>query len=483
VEHVVHVSVDGLAGIHLKHLIDTLPPEELPNFRRLIAEGASTFNARNDYGHAKTAPNHATILTGRPVLQPAGQDDHVHHGYTNNGTPLPGETLWNQGNPQLTYTAGIFDVAHDWGLSTGLYVSKGKFRIFDQSWDQFGAPDSVGQDNGPVKVDQYKEESTGPLEMAALLHAFFLAELGQEHREYSFVHYRDPDTMGHEYGWYSTEYDDAIEGVDVYLGDIRTLIETDPELAGRTTLILSTDHGGDEQGHDDPANPLIYTIPFFVWGAGVDAGADLYVLNPKTRLDPGTGRPDYDAPLQPIRSGDGANLALRLLGLPPVPGSTINFKQDLLVHAAPEMKFYGSGVNPASSLTVLSGVAEVSQTVRLGLDNPLATQAPGATLPYVALSIAPDPAYPCGTLLPSFGMGGPLMDGELLISLAPNELILPLLTGPAWQGPGIPAPVDIPIPANPMWVGTVLYAQGVLIDSAGPVYVGLTEAVALSIGP
>jgi len=68
-----------------------------------------------------------------------------------------------------------------------------------------------------------------------------------------------------------------------------------------------------------------------IWGPGVGKGIDLYDINQSTRKDPGDGRPKYARSNQPIRNGDLGNLALKMLGLPHIPGSFMNNKQDLQV--------------------------------------------------------------------------------------------------------------------------------------------------------
>lgn len=308
-EHVIHISVDGLSGSLLKGLLETEPPAELAGFRRFVVGGATTFNARADYTHTNTLPNHTSMLTGRPVSRPSGQPNTVHHGWTNNDDPSPGTTLHNGGNPNLSYIASAFDVAHDHGRSTALYASKSKFVLFQWSYDP--------------KIDVYVNAS------ATSMHASLLAGLAANHFEYVFAHYSTPDDAGHDDGWGSEEWIDAVHSVDDQLEGLFALIEADPELAGNTLVILSADHGGTGTGHSDETNPANYTIPFLVWGAGVQAGADLYALNPGTRANPGTGRPSYTAAVQPIRNGDGANLALDALGLPAVPGSSIGAAQNL----------------------------------------------------------------------------------------------------------------------------------------------------------
>ncbi len=65
-------------------------------------------------------------------------------------------------------------------------------------------------------------------------------------------------------------------------------------------------------------------MPFVAWGVGVEAGADLYALNDDYR-DPGDRRTRYGAKRPPVRNGDAANLATRLLGLGRVPGSEFGF--------------------------------------------------------------------------------------------------------------------------------------------------------------
>jgi hypothetical protein len=67
-------------------------------------------------------------------------------------------------------------------------------------------------------------------------------------------------------------------------------------------------------------------------GGGVPAGVDLYSLNP-TYADPGTARPGYAAPRQPIRNGDVGNLVLDVLGFPAIPGSELDAAQDLEITA------------------------------------------------------------------------------------------------------------------------------------------------------
>ena len=307
-ERVIHVSIDGLR-------VDMITPELMPTLSRLADEGASTMNARTDPKVTRTLPNHTSQLTGVPVKV---------HGIDYNEDL--GRTVHDEAG---RYVPSVFDVVHDNGGRTAALVTKEKFAVHERSWDSVnGAPDLTGIDDGRDKIDRYEREI--PEDVAQIL----IDELHNAgDLEFAFLHNRYPDRAGHDFGWGSAEYVEAVETSDEILGVVIAAIEADPALRSTTAVIVVADHGGPlgDDSHSDPTDPENYTIPFVVWGPTVAAGADLYQLNSATRTDPGTDRV-WLVGDQPIRGHDVANLALDLLGYPPVPGSTFNAGQDLAIN-------------------------------------------------------------------------------------------------------------------------------------------------------
>lgn len=333
VDHVVHVSVDGLHANLLLQLIDIIP-DAYPNFKRFVEEGSTTFNARTDVDNTFTLPNHTTIVTGRPVLSTDGEDV-IPHGYTNNGSPSPTATLHNSGNLDVSYVASVFDRAHDHGLSTAMFSTKSKFVIYEQSYNfsaeaNGGRPDQYLEDgdHGTNKIDRYQFELTPNYTSVDVIDTF-VEEMSNDPYDYSFVHLVEPDVFGHTYGWGHAIWTVALTVVDEQLGRIFELVEASAQLSDRTAIILTSDHGGNGKYHTDTHDVNVYTIPFFAWGPAITRGADIYSLNQETRLDPELLQPSYFEELQPIRNGGSANLALSLLGLPAIEGSSINAAQDL----------------------------------------------------------------------------------------------------------------------------------------------------------
>lgn len=345
VSHVIHISIDGLRGDLLQaNLIAA--PADYPNFKRLVDEGSATFNARTDYTNTQTLPNHTSMISGRPVEQPAGAANTTHHGYDTDGIGSSSTTLHNAGNPNLAYVASTFDVVHDHGLSTALYASKDKFALFEQSYDaSSGAPDVTGPDNGRAKID-----SSVVVSHFVQMQTMFLSGLAAQQFNYSFLHHSLLDGVGHNAGWESDSWNNSLQLIDSYLGELLEVVEATESLSADTAIVLTADHGGSGTGHGSITDPDHYTVPVLVWGEGVAPGADLYALNPFSRIDPGNSRPSYTANEQPIRNGDTGNLALQLLGLGPVSGSTINGSQDLAFASAFAADFDGNQAVDAADL-------------------------------------------------------------------------------------------------------------------------------------
>jgi len=328
-EHAVLISVDGLRSDALL----AEPAERHPAFARMLA-GASTLNARTDPDFTVTLPNHTCMLTGRFVLGPAG------HAWVENDDAPDGMTLEkNRG----AYVAGIFDVAHDRGLRTALFAGKTKFAIYDASWNATsGAPDTVGDDQGRDKIDEYGFT----LKIAEIADGVVRNLKTGDRKSLVFAHFAITDLIAHATGWDVTpgsQYLKAVAKVDEQIGRILDAIEADDALRGKTAVVLTADHGGGApfRSHDQPAMWVDYIIPFLVWTGDHETPRDLYAINPGTRADPGLAQPRQGvdakskASLPPIRNGDAGNLVLALLALPPIPGSTINANQDLRVLTDP----------------------------------------------------------------------------------------------------------------------------------------------------
>lgn len=318
--YVIQVSIDGLGSEYLKPL---LAGGQTPNLARLVHEGASTMNARADYDYTITLPNHTSMLTGRPVSDKFGDVISGHHWTTNT---LSADDVTLHSNRGF-YVAGVFDVAHDHGLSTALYASKAKFVLYDNSWNAVnGALDDVAPDNGRDKIDTFVNID---LNATAVFSAFRMNELSHPAR-YVFIHFDSPDTAGHVNGWGSAPYTRSVMLVDGFIGQLFSMIDQSVQLRGNTYLVLTADHGGTGFGHSDAMLAINYTVPFVVWGPGIPTGADLYALTGSAVSEPGTTRVDYGLDnQQPIRNGDAGNCALRLLGLPAIPGSRLDHLQNV----------------------------------------------------------------------------------------------------------------------------------------------------------
>ena len=289
----------------------------MANLHTMRLEGASTLNARNDPDYTNTLPNHTSQVTGRPV---DGSNGHGVDFNDDNGSTVHASAG--------EYVASVYDVVHDHGFGTAAYAGKEKFDVHDRSWNASnGASDVTGADNGRDKIDIFVRDS--PDDAAEI----FLADLA-DHSDlaYTFFHIRYPDGAGHGHDWGSSDYRDAVERSDVVLGTIMDAVRANPEWSETTAVIVTSDHGGPigQDSHYDHELEANYTIPFVVWAPDAAAGSDLYALNPASRRDPGSAEVSVNG-TQPVRGHEVGNLALDLLGLPSIPGSSFNEGFDLSI--------------------------------------------------------------------------------------------------------------------------------------------------------
>ncbi len=189
-------------------------------------------------------------------------------------------------------------------------------------------------------------------------------------------------------------------------------------------------------------------VQLFPYDAGTDNGMDFIWPNQDT------------VPQEPISLMTVGPLA------PDIALGTFTFTRKKSV------QLIGCGVNPAGSLTIDAGLPQPGSAVDLSLHDPLGTlQTPAITA--LAFSLAPDPLFPCGTLVPDLGLTGSVSPGEFLIGLP----LVSATSGPLWNGS--PAQFGVPIPPSAP-DGMYAFVQGFLLDPEGRL--GATDAVELLIG-
>ena len=231
-KHVVVISIDGLRP-------DVLLRAKAPNIRELTQHGSFTFWAEST-DLAITLPTHVSMLTGV--------------------TPAKHHVTWNDDRevtPAMLAVPTLFDLAKKAGYSTSMVVGKHKLCIMAK-------PGMVDWVNAPEK----KTKSD------ALIIAARATEVLRQHRpNVMFVHFPDPDAVGHAIGWGSPQQvavaDKADEGVGIILAALREL-----GLQQKTLVIITADHGGSGRSHGAKV-PFSHYIPWIAAGPGVRENYDL----------------------------------------------------------------------------------------------------------------------------------------------------------------------------------------------------------------
>jgi predicted AlkP superfamily pyrophosphatase or phosphodiesterase len=241
-EHVFIISIDGGKPA-------VIAQSEMPILKQLAAEGACTWSARTIFPSI-TLPSHTSMLTG------VGPDKH--------------HILWNTWEPRKGFVSvpTIFAEAKKAGYSTAMFVGKEKFRHLAQSGtvDEFQFDREQSGEVTKVIAGNAKPEtsSTVPARIVAKSVARYILE---QRPNLCFIHFTDPDDIGHKYGWGSPEQRRALGDVDAALGEVLKALEV-ARIRDRSVLIITADHGGHGKTHG-LSTPEDMIIPWVAWGEGV----------------------------------------------------------------------------------------------------------------------------------------------------------------------------------------------------------------------
>ena len=208
------VSIDGLRA-------DAVSAANTPNIWALLARGAYTFSAQTIFP-SNTLPGHASMLTGvEPTVHGVTFDEFT-------------ETF------QLS-TPTVLALVHAAGKRSVMVVGKPKFRQLLTTGS----------------VDSYVESKYGDDDIVN--EAITQLPLGFD---LLFVHLPQVDQAGHCAGWMSADYLTQVQTSDAAFGRLATYLPLG------TTIILTSDHGGNLKVHGTTAKTDL-TIPWIIAGPRV----------------------------------------------------------------------------------------------------------------------------------------------------------------------------------------------------------------------
>lgn len=218
---------------------DLIQRTELPWFHQMAAEGARTWEAYTIVPSI-TLPSHTSMLTG------VGIQKH--------------QITWNDHQPAKGYVKvpTIFSLAKERGLQTAMFVGKEKLKVLE-------LPGTIDTLVWPQPDDDAKSIAKA-----------FAGVFGKIKPNLTFLHFRDPDTVGHKTGAYSPEKIQALKDCDAALQTIRAAVAAAGVL-DQSVFILTADHGahdsknkeGKTVGSHGDARPEDVLIPWVAWGKGV----------------------------------------------------------------------------------------------------------------------------------------------------------------------------------------------------------------------
>ena len=232
--HIIVIGVDGLS-------VDGVRTAKMPHLRKLLARSAWTLEARGVIP-TLSSPNWASVIDGAAPEQ---------HGITSNGYLRHMVEI----EPVCRDAEGMFPTIFE---VLRMQRPTSRIAIF-HDWKGFA--DLVEKDAPNV---MQHEPGAARTTAAAI-------EYWQRNRpDLMFVHLDNVDAAGHDSGWTSHAYYQAVEEADRHIGEIIAMLE-EQGAVDSTYILVTSDHGGKGRNHGKNSLAEIQ-IPWILAGPGVAPG-------------------------------------------------------------------------------------------------------------------------------------------------------------------------------------------------------------------
>jgi predicted AlkP superfamily pyrophosphatase or phosphodiesterase len=251
---VVVISLDGFPAYALKD-----PRLPIPTLRKLASEGAVA-ESMQPINPTVTWPNHTAIVTGV---------DASRHRVVFNGLlerpekdGVPKIEPWRD-KDLMVHSPTIYDVAHEAGLTTAQvdWVAIYNAKTIDWKFPELPEPDGEIEKkliaDGTVTAEQLKTfESSSQAWQDEIWTDAAVRILEDHHPNLLLFHLLTLDDVNHEYGPMSNASMTAMAWLDSQVKRVVDVLER-PGFAGRSTVIIVSDHGFRAYKHRIHANVLL----------------------------------------------------------------------------------------------------------------------------------------------------------------------------------------------------------------------------------
>jgi predicted AlkP superfamily pyrophosphatase or phosphodiesterase len=251
---VVVISLDGFPAYALKD-----PRLPIPTLRKLASEGAVA-ESMQPINPTVTWPNHTAIVTGVD----ASKHRVVFNGLLERPEKdgVPKIEPWRD-KDLMVHSPTIYDVAHEAGLTTAQvdWVAIYNAKTIDWKFPELPEPDGEIEKkliaDGTVTAEQLKTfESSSQAWQDEIWTDAAVRILEDHHPNLLLFHLLTLDDVNHEYGPMSNASMTAMAWLDSQVKRVVDVLER-PGFAGRSTVIIVSDHGFRAYKHRIHANVLL----------------------------------------------------------------------------------------------------------------------------------------------------------------------------------------------------------------------------------